>query len=50
LYTALDTILNNPTYQQNAAKYGQTLKDAGGYMRAADELEAYIGAKQPQLA
>jgi UDP:flavonoid glycosyltransferase YjiC (YdhE family) len=50
LRTALDTVLNDATYQQNAAKYGQTLRDAGGYMAAVAELEVFIIKHQPQFA
>jgi MGT family glycosyltransferase len=49
LRNALDTVLNNPSYQKQAAYYGQTLRDAGGYLMAVAEIEAFIGAKQPQF-
>ena len=42
LLEALDQLLNNEMYRQNAAHYGQTLRDAGGYLRAADEIETYL--------
>jgi MGT family glycosyltransferase len=50
LHNALDTILNNPSYQKQAQYYGQTLREAGGYLAAVAEIEAFIGAKQPQFA
>ena len=43
LRTALDTILNDVSYKNNAEKIGATLKAAGGYLRAADTIEACIG-------
>ncbi len=46
LRTALATVRRNPNFQQNARYYGQTLKDAGGYLRAVDEIEAFIGQRQ----
>jgi UDP:flavonoid glycosyltransferase YjiC (YdhE family) len=39
---ALETLLNKPKYRENAARMGQTLKDAGGYQRAVAEIAAYI--------
>jgi UDP:flavonoid glycosyltransferase YjiC (YdhE family) len=50
LRSALDTIVNDPSYRQQAKQYGQTLKDAGGYLQAVAEIEQYIGEKQPALA
>ena len=50
LRAALDTILSDLTYQQNAAHYGQTLKDAGGYEQAVAEIEMFIGVQQLQFA
>ena len=46
LRTALDTILANPEYKRNAQYYGQTLKNAGGYRQAVQEIEAFIEDKQ----
>jgi len=46
LRSALDTVLSDPSYCQQAEHYGQTLKDAGGYLQAVSEIEAYIGEKQ----
>jgi hypothetical protein len=34
---------------QNAERIGQTLREAGGYVRAVEEIEAFIGVKQLQL-
>jgi hypothetical protein len=39
---SLDEILHNPQYRQNAQRIGQTLKEAGGYLRAVEEIEAYM--------
>jgi MGT family glycosyltransferase len=43
LRSTLETMLTNPTYRQHAQHYGKTLRAAGGYMRAAKEIESYIG-------
>ena len=50
LRQALDKLLHEPHYQQNAQRIGQTLREAGGYIRAVAELEAFIGLRQPQPA
>jgi MGT family glycosyltransferase len=47
LRRALDTVLDDPAYAQQAAYYGKTLIDAGGYMQAVAEIEAHIGATEP---
>jgi MGT family glycosyltransferase len=39
----LDSVLGNPAYRQNAARIGESLKKAGGYSKAADEIEGYVG-------
>lgn len=44
---ALDRILNESTYRTNAAQVGQTLRDAGGTVRAVEEIEAFLGASRP---
>lgn len=44
LKTALQALLTKPSYRQRAATIGASLKDAGGYLRATDEIEAYIDA------
>jgi UDP:flavonoid glycosyltransferase YjiC (YdhE family) len=41
LRQALDAVLHDSHYRQNAARMGQTLKDAGGYLQAVAEIEAY---------
>lgn len=43
LHNALDTLLNDQTYRQNAAKIGQTLHEAGGYQQAVALIEEYVG-------
>jgi MGT family glycosyltransferase len=48
LRQALDEILQQPHYHQNAQRIGQTLQDAGGYLRAVAEIEAYIPEKLAQ--
>jgi MGT family glycosyltransferase len=42
LRQALAAVLQQPHYQQNAEGMGQTLKDAGGYLQAVAEIEAYV--------
>ncbi len=41
---ALEQILKEPRYRQNAARIGQTLVNAGGYRRAVDEIERSLGS------
>jgi UDP:flavonoid glycosyltransferase YjiC (YdhE family) len=43
---ALDTVLNSPHYRQQAERIGNTLVSAGGYLRAVDEIEAYVMANE----
>jgi MGT family glycosyltransferase len=50
LRRALDTVLNESRYRQNAARYGRSLIDAGGYRQAADEIEARIGVRSAVMA
>lgn len=49
LQRALDELLNTAHYHENAEYIGKTLKDAGGYLRAVEEIEAFIdlGKSQP---
>lgn len=47
LRAALDSVLTDPSYRENAARIGGSLKSAGGYARAADEIEAFIGIREP---
>lgn len=42
LRSALDEILNQPRYRQKAEQYGQTLKEAGGYLKAVEEIVSYL--------
>jgi MGT family glycosyltransferase len=48
LRAALNKVLNDATYRQRAETIGETLKAAGGYLRAVEEIESFIGEKQPQ--
>ena len=41
LRQALDALLHTPHYRQNAIQMGQTLRNAGGYLQAVAEIEAY---------
>ena len=49
LRKALDTILSDNSYKSNAEKFGKTLRDAGGYMQAVREIEAYLVQVTRQL-
>ena len=42
LRTALNTLLSNSQYQQNAQRIGETLKAAGGYQQAVQEIETFL--------
>ena len=44
LRLALDQILDDPSYKSNAAQLGKTLRAAGGYEQAANEIERFIQA------
>jgi len=50
LRTALDAVLNDSAYRENAERIGETLRAAGGYPRAVEEIEAFLGVRAPQLA
>ena len=45
LRRALDDVLNNPQYRRRAERIGQTLQEAGGYRRAAREIEAFLDGR-----
>jgi MGT family glycosyltransferase len=42
LRTALDAVLSDGTYRDHAERIGETLKAAGGYLHAVNEIEAFI--------
>lgn len=42
LKQALNEILSNKNYQKNAQHYGQTLRDAGGYLKAVEIIERKV--------
>lgn len=42
LLAALDSVLDDPAYAQAAERIGATLREAGGYRRAADVVEAEL--------
>jgi len=48
LRAALDAVLGDGTYRENARRIGETLRAAGGYKRAADEIEGFAGVKRTQ--
>jgi MGT family glycosyltransferase len=45
---ALDAVLHTASYRDSAQRVGETLRAAGGYLRAADEIEAFADAKSSQ--
>lgn len=48
LHHALDEVLTDDSYRQNAKRIGQSFRDAGGYEQAADIVTAVLDtAKQP---
>lgn len=49
LRQALDELLNNPQFRENAEQMGKTLREAGGYQRAVEEIEAFIGVAEREL-
>jgi MGT family glycosyltransferase len=48
LRAALDAVLNDPGYRQYARQMGETLRTAGGYLRAVQEIETFVGMKATQ--
>lgn len=50
LREALDGILSNESYQQKAEYYGKSLKDAGGYIKAVELIEEFVGVSQLEYA
>jgi MGT family glycosyltransferase len=50
LRAALDKVLTDLQYRQQAERIGDTLKAAGGYPRAVEEIEAFVGEKELQPA
>lgn len=50
LHAALDSVLTNASYRQQAQHIGQTLKAAGGCQRAVEEIEAFISQNLRQVA
>jgi len=42
LRQALDEVLDDPQYRRNAERIGKTLREAGGYLRAVREIEAFL--------
>ena len=50
LRTALEAVLNTPIYRENAARIGATLREAGGFTRAVEEIGAYIGVGERVMA
>ena len=48
LRAALDAVLSKATYRDNAPRIGETLSVAGGYVRAAGEIETFAQVISPQ--
>jgi MGT family glycosyltransferase len=48
LRAALDAVLNDPAYRQRAQQMGETLRAAGGYLQAVEEIETFVGVKATQ--
>jgi len=42
LRAALDRLLSLPQYREKAVQIGETLRNAGGYRRAVEEIEAFL--------
>lgn len=42
LRAALDRLLSLPQYREKAVQMGETLRNAGGYRRAVEEIEAFL--------
>ncbi|MEO1286161.1 MAG: macrolide family glycosyltransferase [Chloroflexota bacterium] len=49
LQSALDSILQDSSYREQARLYGSTLKSAGGFPRAVEVIEAYLSESMMQL-
>lgn len=45
LHDAVDAILNQPHFKQNAQKQGKLSRDSGGYLKAVDEIEAFLASQ-----
>lgn len=50
LRAALNAVLHDASYRQQAQRIGQTLKAAGGYQCAVEKIETLIHKKQQQAA
>lgn len=48
LRNALLEVLNQPSYKQNARAIGESLREAGGYERAAEMVMKVVGKTAPQ--
>jgi hypothetical protein len=48
LRAALNTVLNDPAYRQHARQMGETLRAAGGYLQAVEEIETFVGVRDTQ--
>lgn len=47
---SLDTVLSEPRYREAAREVQKTLRETGGYRRAADEIQAYLAQAEGALA
>ena len=50
LRVAINTVLSNPSYRENALRLQDSIRQAGGVTRAADIVESAIATGQPVLA
>jgi hypothetical protein len=50
LRQALDAVLSQPRYREAALEVQKTLRATGGYLQAADEIQAYIAQGENALA
>jgi zeaxanthin glucosyltransferase len=50
LRVAINTVLSNPSYRENALRLQDSIRQAGGVTQAADIVESAIGTGQPVLA
>jgi MGT family glycosyltransferase len=50
LQVAINTVLGNPSYRDNALRLQASIRQAGGVKQAADIVERAIATRQPVLA
>ena len=50
LKTAIEKVLTDSSYRENAVKIQQAIRKAGGVSRAADVIEQAVSTREPVLA